>query len=157
MQYYAKLWIEPNLDGPVRVELSAAERGVYYDLYLLAKKLDQAGHICTPSGKPYPDRWTAARLNITAKLLSKTASVLTTLGIAKRDENGIFLIHFLDEQSSRFPPKTGHDSAPKTDDPAKYVRGRYAHMVIHNNAEADAARKRRKELNERDKKLADRK
>jgi hypothetical protein len=129
MLTWLKLWIEPSLDGPIRTELTPAERGVYYDLQLLAKKCDQGGCIGTVSGTPYSQRWIAARLNIDRKLLQKVVQKCTTLGLLNDTEHGVYLHHFLESQSDYYRQKPYRQAKVQDHDPDKYIKGKYGHMV----------------------------
>lgn len=129
MQSWLKLWIDPNLDGPVRTELTPAERGVYYDLQLLAKKCDQGGCLASGPDMPYSQRWIAARLNIGRRMLSKVVQKCATLGLINDTESGIYLVHFLESQSDYYRQRPYRQARERDQDPDKYTKGKYGHMV----------------------------
>lgn len=129
MQSWLKLWIEPSLDGLIRTELSPAERGVYYDLQILAKKCDQGGYLATETGKPYSERWLAARLNINRRLLQNVVQKCATLGLINDTENGIFLVRFMESQSDYYRQRKYRQPQGTNNGQDKYLGGKYGHMV----------------------------
>lgn len=129
MVSWLKLWCEPSLDGPIRVEMTPAERGTYYDLQLLAKKLAPSGLLATQSGKPYSKKWIAARLNVSPKLVSKMVQKGVDLGLITDDEKGIYLVSFQESQSDYYRQKPYRQAKAPSRDPDKYIKGPYGHMV----------------------------
>ncbi len=129
MSSWLKLWLEPNLDGPVRTDLTPAERGAYYDLQLLAKKCDQGGYLASENGKPYSLRWIAARLNINYRLLSTVLQKCNTIGLITNTQRGVYLQHFLESQSDYYRQKPYRLARAQNTDPDKYIKGKYGHMV----------------------------
>lgn len=129
MVSWLKLWCDPCLDGPVRVELTPAERGTYYDLQLLAKKIAPSGLLATPTGKPYSKKWIATRLNVDIRLVTKTVQKCTDLGLINDTEMGIFLVHFCESQSDYYRQRKYRSAIPENADPDKYVKQRYGHIV----------------------------
>ena len=105
MAAWLKLWIEPSLDGPIRTAMTPAERSVYYELQLLAKKFAQGGLIAAESGKPYSKNWIAARLNVNPKVVSKTVQKGVEIGLINDTEKGLYLIHFKESQSDYYRQK----------------------------------------------------
>lgn len=133
MTTWLKLWLDANLDGAVRHDLSAAERGVYYDLQLLAAKSGQGGYLATETGTPYSQSWIAARLNIDRRLLKNAVQKCTTLGLINDTPRGLLLPGFLQQQSDYWRQKKyrqeGQPAGKEAGDPDKYVKGKYGHMV----------------------------
>ena len=60
------------LDGSIRYQLEADERGVWYDLINFSAICSEAGIIADRDGRPYPHSFIANRLNIPLELLERT-------------------------------------------------------------------------------------
>ena len=88
---WVKLWVAECLTGTIRWELEPDERGVWYDLLLLAGDCRTPGIISANETTPMPRRTIAGRLNIDEKLLEKTISKCVASGRIEIDEMG--LIH----------------------------------------------------------------
>ena len=61
---WIKMWVQESLIGTVRFDFTPAERGVWYDLLLLAGNCRMEGVIAAGPGRPYPHGWIAGTLNV---------------------------------------------------------------------------------------------
>lgn len=88
---WVKLWVAECLTGTIRWELEPDERGVWYDLLLLAGDCRTAGIISANETTPLPRRTIAGRLNIDDELLDRTIKKCVASGRIEIDKKG--LIH----------------------------------------------------------------
>jgi len=89
---WVKLWIKESLLGTIREDLTAEERGVWYDFLLLAGNSRIPGIICANSTTPMPVKRIAGILNISEALVKQSIKKFLTSGRIKLDEQGIIHI-----------------------------------------------------------------
>jgi hypothetical protein len=130
---WIKQWIREDLEGPIRFDLSPAERGVYYDLRLLAGRCNKAGKLVSENNTPFSETYIAGVLNIDRRLLRNCLQKCTALGLLRcNQEEGICDLHWTSTQSdyNRQKPYRHKPSESRTDsDPDKYIKGKYGHLV----------------------------
>jgi len=96
---WIKLHTIPSLTGSIRFDLTPAERGVWYDLLLLAGLSRNPGHLQVSEDKPYPLKYIASQLRIPIPLLQTTLNKCKTEGRITEDEQGIHITNWKNYQS----------------------------------------------------------
>ncbi len=96
---WIKLYPIDCLDGSIRYQLEADERGVWYDLLNFAAICNKPGSIADKDERAYPLTFVANRLNITLELLEKTVKKCSEEGRIKVDEQGIHITNWTAYQS----------------------------------------------------------
>ena len=127
---WLKLWAIECIEGSIRWQLEPDERGTWYDILALARICNQQGTIADRDGRPFPHTFIANRLNITLELFETTLTKCKDEGRCKEDEKGIHIVNwkvYQDEYSRQKPYRDKKKGSP--DDPDKYVKGKYSHMV----------------------------
>jgi hypothetical protein len=122
---WIKQWIHDDLEGDIRFALTPAERGVYYDLRLLAGRCSREGTLAAANGTPYSETYIAGVLNIDLPLLRDCLKKCAALGLLDCTE-AVRDLKWARTQSEYSRRKT---PLVKSSDPDKYVRGKYGHMV----------------------------
>ena len=123
---WVKVWVQESLTGTLRFECDAAERGVWYDLLVLAGNCRQEGVIAAGEGVPYPDEWIAGTLNITLKLYKEAKAKFIKSGRLEENGAGLRVVNWQKYQSEYERQKKYRN---KEDDPDRYTGGKYGHMV----------------------------
>ena len=126
---WLKLWAVESLEGSIRYQLSAAERGTWYDMLVLARICGQDGTIADRDSRPYPHTFVANRLNIPLELFETTLAKCIDEGRVTENEKGIHITNWKKYQSEYERQKKYRQKAPSEDDPSKFVKGKYGHMV----------------------------
>ncbi len=96
---WIKLYPIDCLDGSIRYQLEADERGVWYDLLNFAAICNKPGSIADKDERAYPLTFVANRLNITLELLESTVKKCSEEGRIKVDEQGIHITNWTAYQS----------------------------------------------------------
>lgn len=96
---WVKLWVAESLRGTIRFDFSPAERGVWYDLLMLAGDSRQDGLIAPSSGVAYPLKWVAGTLNISLNLLQKTLEICKKSTRIEVNGSGIRILNWQKYQS----------------------------------------------------------
>lgn len=126
---WIKLHTQECLDGSIRYQLEPSERGVWYDLLIFAALCDpENGNICDRDNRPYPHSFIANRLNIDLELLKSTLNKCLNEGRITEDDFGTHITNWKQYQSEYYRQKPYRDKKKK-DDPNKYIKGKYGHMV----------------------------
>ena len=91
-----RLWIKlypvDCLDGSIRYQLQADERGVWYDLLNFSAICANPGTIADKDGRPYPHSFIANRLNISLELLEQALKKCKEEGRIREDDGGVIVI-----------------------------------------------------------------
>ena len=124
---WLKLWAIECLEGSIRWQLDAAERGTWYDLLALARVCGSEGKICDRDERAYPLDFIANRLNIPLELLENTLSKCKDEGRIEVKDGVINIVNWKTYQSEYERQKPYRDA--KKDDPDKYTKGKFGHMV----------------------------
>ena len=122
---WIKVWVQESLTGTLRFECDAGERGVWYDLLILAGNCRQDGIIAAGENKPYPDEWIAGTLNIPMELYRKAKAKFIESGRIEENGMGIKIVNWEKYQSEYTRQKKYRDN----DDPEKFTKGKFGHMV----------------------------
>ena len=111
---WVKMWVAECLEGTIRFEFSPAERGVWYDLILLAGRCRIPGIIAANENAPYPHNYIAGLLNIDPELLETTLEKCKKSERIIEDERGIALLNWEHYQSEyeRQKPYRGKKRSP---------------------------------------------
>jgi len=123
------MWVDECLEGTIRFDFTPAARGVWYDLILLAGRCRVPGVISANETSPYPHSYIAGLLNIDLELLEETLEKCKASGRIEETEQGIKLINWEHYQSEYERQKPYRQQKQKSEDPDKYVKGPYGHMV----------------------------
>jgi len=96
---WVKMWVNECLEGTIRFDFTPAERGVWYDLIILAGHCRVPGVISANETTPYPHSYIAGLLNIDLGLLEATLEKCKVSGRIKETEHGIELMNWEHYQS----------------------------------------------------------
>ena len=96
---YVKMYVGECLEGTIRFDFEPAERGVWYDLVILAGRMRIKGLIGAGAGVPYPRRWIAGILNIDEELLEKTIEKCKNTQRISENSDGIHILNWSKYQS----------------------------------------------------------
>ncbi len=96
---WIKVWVQESLTGTVRFDFTPAERGVWYDLLILAGNCRLDGIIAAGPGKPYPHSWVAGTLNIPVGLLETTLKKCEESDRVHENKDGIQILNWAKYQS----------------------------------------------------------
>lgn len=96
---WIKLWVAESLRGTSRFDFTPAERGVWYDLLILAGDCRQDGLISPGAGVSYPLRWIAVTLNIGPSLLHKTIEKCKKCSRIEENVDGFRILNWNKYQS----------------------------------------------------------
>jgi len=138
---WIKLWVKECLLGTIREDLIPEERGVWYDFLLLAGNSRIPGVICANATTPLSITRIGQILNTPEKLIERCIQKFTASErIAVKD--GMISIanweqyQFSDydrqkpyRQRSRREDEYIPGTNVKSDDPDKFIKGKYGHMV----------------------------
>jgi len=132
-----KVYPEDWLANGLAVFLSLAESGVFLRLQCAAANSPNRGTIQMAPGTPYPPETLARKLRVKRNILTKTLNKLERIGRVTQDGEGIHITNWLEDQPTVQPPLPGlgnHAKVPKKrhepdQDPDKFVKGKYGHMV----------------------------
>lgn len=127
---WLKLWAVESLEGSIRYQLDAAERGTWYDMLVLARICGQEGLIADRDGRPYPHNFLANRLNISLELFETTLKKCKVEGRVSENEHGISITNWKKYQSEYERQKPYRKTRP-SEDPEKYTGGKFGHLVQH--------------------------
>lgn len=108
---FLKLYSREWLQGSLRIENDAAERGVWTDFLALANESRNRGVIQANDETPYPHPYLAALLNIPLELLEHCIQKFTLQNRIIENEHGILVVNFnywqgLDTRRRGRPPKS---------------------------------------------------
>ncbi|MCJ7634176.1 phage replisome organizer N-terminal domain-containing protein [Candidatus Bathyarchaeota archaeon] len=126
---WIKLHVNGFLMGSVRWQLTPAERSVWVDLLCLAGLGVVPGTIADNDSRPYPHSFIANRLNIPQPLLTNTLDKCKEEGRIVEDDTGIHIANWNVYQSEYERQKVFRDRKKTNDDPDKYIKGEYGHVV----------------------------
>jgi len=96
---WIKLHTRGCLRGSIRFDMNSAQRGVWYDLLLLAGESRTRGKIQASEGLAYPLPYIAGLLRVPEKLLSETLAICGSEGRIQMDETGITIVNWSEYQS----------------------------------------------------------
>ena len=100
---WKKTWIKiyplQCLEGSIRYQLEADERGVWYDLLNFAALCSTPGIISDNDNRPYPHSFIANRLNITEELLERSFQKCKDEHRLSENDNGIHITNWDSYQS----------------------------------------------------------
>jgi len=125
---WIKLYPIDCLDGSIRYQLEADERGVWYDLLNFSAICATPGLISDKDERSYPNSFIANRLNITLELFERTLAKCIEEGRIKENSNGIAIVNWEAYQSEYQRQKPYRDKK-SNEDPDKFIEGKYGHMV----------------------------
>ena len=126
---WIKLYPVDCLEGSIRYQLEADERGVWYDLLNLSALCSPPGIIADKDSRPYPHTFIANRLNISLELLDRTLKKCIEEGRISENETGVHITHWQDYQSEYERQKPYRQKGEPATDPDRFVKGKLGHMV----------------------------
>ncbi len=133
---WIKLYCAECIRGSIRTTLTPAERSVWYDLLLMAGDSRVDGVICATKGVPYPHRHIANTLAIPLPLLQSCLKKFKEQERVTEDGEGIHILkwHLYQRPYQTKTPwpeeqTEPEDKEPTPEDPDKYIKGKYGHMV----------------------------
>lgn len=125
---WVKIYVNECLEGTIRFDFTPAERGVWYDLILLAGRCRIPGLIAANENAPYPHSYIAGLLNIDQGLFETTLEKCKKSNRILENSEGIKLINW-EHYQSEYERQKPYRQKAKEDDPDKYTKGKYGHMV----------------------------
>lgn len=96
---WIKLYPIDCLEGSIRYQLEADERGVWYDLLKFSAICVNPGTISDKDNRPYPHSFVANRLNIAIELLERTLTKCEAEGRISENATGIHITNWKSYQS----------------------------------------------------------
>lgn len=126
---WVKLFVTGWLHGSVRWQLDAAERGTFADLIAWAGECGREGEICDNDGRAFPPDFIANQLHIPLELLQTTITKCEKEGRIKVEGGVILITNWKAYQSEYDRQRPYRQKGKLSDDPDKYVKGQYGHMV----------------------------
>jgi hypothetical protein len=87
------------LEGSIRYQLEADERGVWYDLLNFAAVCSEPGIISDRDGRSYPHTFIANRLNVSLELFERSLKKCLDEGRVAENDNGIKIVNWSAYQS----------------------------------------------------------
>ncbi len=96
---WIKIYPLQCLEGSIRYQLEADERGVWYDLLNFAALCSTPGVISDSDNHPYPHSFIANRLNITGELLERTIQKCKKETRLSENDTGIHITNWEAYQS----------------------------------------------------------
>ena len=127
---WIKLYPIDCLEGSIRYQLEADERGVWYDLLNLAAICATPGNVSDKDNRPYPHTFIANRLNIPLELLERTIDKCQTEGRISENDTGIHITNWAAYQSEYERQKPYREKKKQEEiDPDKYVKGKFGKVV----------------------------
>jgi len=124
---WIKLFCYQRLHGSVSYQLSEAEQSVWDKLLCLAGLCSFEGSICDNDGKAYPHSFIAHELHTEEKLLEETLNSCKEEGRISENGSGIHITNWAAYQSE-YDRQKPYRQKP-SDDPDKYIKGRYGDKV----------------------------
>ncbi len=125
---WIKLYPVDCLEGSIRYQLEADERGVWYDLLNLSAICVTPGTISDKDARPYPHSFIANRLNIPTELLDRTLTKCIEEGRISENDTGIHITNWAAYQSE-YERQKPYRQKKIEDDPDKYTKGKYGKGV----------------------------
>lgn len=117
---WIKLWVAESLRGTIRFDFSSEERGVWYDLLIMAGDCREDGYIAPGEDRGYPLEWIAGALNIPLKLLERVLKKCVDTDRIEMTDKGVLIKNWTKYQSEydRQKKYRGKDDAiPDTKQP----------------------------------------
>lgn len=125
---WVKIHVAGWLHGSIRWQLEPDERGVWADLIVLAGQCLAGGKICDNDGRAFPRDFIANQLNIPQTLLDRTIAKCIHEGRLEERDDMIVLTHWTAYQSE-YERQKSYREKTESDDPDKYIKGKYGDMV----------------------------
>lgn len=126
---WVKIHVTGWLHGSIRWQLEADERGVWADLIAMAGQCLAGGKICDNDGRPFPRDFIANQLNIPQTLLDRTLAKCMHEGRIEERDDVIVLTNWTAYQSEYERQKQYRRKNRPSDDPDKYIEGKYGDNV----------------------------
>jgi len=126
---WVKMWVNESLEGTIRFDFTPAERGVWYDLILMAGRCRVPGVISANENTPYPHSYIAGVLNVDLELLKTTIKKCIASGRIEDTKQGLKLTNWEHYQSEYERQKPYRQQKEKADDPDKFIKGKYGDKV----------------------------
>jgi len=126
---WVRFFITGWLHGSIRWQLTPEERATWADLICLAGECEKGGAICDNDNMAFPREFIASQLNIPQTLLDRTIAKCIHEGRIV-DKGGVLLIsNWKAYQSEYERQKPYRQKGQPDEDPDKYTKGKYGHMV----------------------------
>jgi len=128
---YRKSWCKDNIFGSSRFEFSQSMRGIWNDLLDLAKISRVPKGLIAPSkGVAYSHEYLAHLLNTPIDEFENALCLLKDTKRISENGQGIQITNWRKYQSEYDRQKPYREAKKKkSEDPDKFTRGRYGHMV----------------------------
>jgi hypothetical protein len=124
-----KVFPMEDLFGAIRVRLSPAERGIWYDLRSIASISAVPGLVSDDLGNASQHTYLANLLVVQIATLENTLKKVIEMGLCTEDKAGIHINNWQQLQSEYDRQKPYRKSEKRSQDPNKFVRGKYGGSV----------------------------
>jgi hypothetical protein len=145
-----KFWSRDWLEGSIRFECTAAERGIFTDLLAMANESRNRGIIQMNETMPYPHSWIASILNIPIDTFEAALEKLKAQERIEETSFGLKITNFAFYQREFTkpgrPPRMMKSPEKKEPDSKKYTEGRYGQAVCQTPEDIERIRNIRKNL-----------
>jgi len=106
---WIKIYVRESLRGSLRLDLNYGQRGIWYDLLLMAGDSRQEGVIQAAPGLAYPVDYIASTLRTPEKVLRETITLLEQTGRITIDKGIITIVNWHKYQSEYTRQKPSRD------------------------------------------------
>ena len=128
---WIKVYCYQTLHGSISYQLTQEEQAVWLKLLCLTGLCSHEGTISDNDGRAYPHSFIAHELHTSVELLDSTLAKCKEEGRISEDEHGIHITNWKAYQSEyeRQKPYRQERAKQQSQDPDKYIKGKYGHMV----------------------------
>lgn len=123
-----KMFAYEFLHGSISYQCNDAEQNIWTKLLALCRLC--GGYIIADhDGNPFPHSFIAHEFHITKEFLDSTLEKFRKQGRITEDEDGIHILNWKKYQDEYGRQKPYREKKKQNEDPNKFVKGKYGHMV----------------------------
>ena len=117
------------LNSSLNYELSLAEQAIFIKLICLAAEYSDDGSIVDGEGQTIPHSFLAHRINADIDIFEVALKKCIATNRISENSTGLHIVKWKEYQSEYLRQKPYRDKKRTDDDPEKYIKGKYGHMV----------------------------
>ena len=117
------------LNSSLNYELSLAEQAIFIKLICLAAEYSDDGSIVDGEGQTIPHSFLAHRINADIDIFEVALKKCIATNRIAENSTGLHIVKWKEYQSEYLRQKPYRDKKRTDDDPEKYIKGKYGHMV----------------------------
>jgi len=117
------------LNSSLNYELSLAEQAIFIKLICLAAEYSDDGSIVDGEGQTIPHGFLAHRINADIDIFEVALKKCIATNRISENSTGLHIVKWKEYQSEYLRQKPYRDKKRTDDDPEKYIKGKYGHMV----------------------------